>query len=186
MGLLWYVHPCVCANPLKCHCNRKPYLQGLVDMLASNKALAHCSEVIREMLIKISDTLPCVQNLRTRQTGRLQIHYYEKVCIKTLHHFKLYESETMFWCYLTYVGNISIPCFDIRAMPLRQKSTAHVISMESDTTSHRENWGRSSRSLSDLSFIRSGEWSPLWLSSPGLFNCSMMSISRECMFFFRL
>lgn len=189
MGLLRHVHLCVCVNPLKCHCNCKPYLQGLADMLPSNKALSHCSQVIREMLIKIGDTHTCVQNLRNRhegKTGRLQICYYEKVCIKTLHHFKLYQSETTIWWYLTYTGSVSIPCFDIRAMPLRQKSTAHVISTEPDITSHTQNWGRTSRSSSDLSFICLGEWSPLWLSSPCLLNCSVMSVSRECMFFFML
>lgn len=74
MGLLWHIHVCVCGDPLKCHCNHISYLQGLADMLLSNTALGHFSQVVREIPIKFSDPLPCVRNLRTRyedKTGRL-------------------------------------------------------------------------------------------------------------------
>lgn len=193
MGLLWHIHVCVCVDPPKCHCNHISYLQGLADTLLSNKALGHFSQVLWEMPIKFSDTLPCVRNLRTSYEGKTQRQALdmllwvfpqdrEKVCVKMLHYFKLYESETSFWCYLTHTCNVSIPCFERRGTPLSRKSTGRVISMEPDITTHTQNWGRSSRSLSVLSFIHSGELSPLWLRS-GLWTATWCQLPEGACFF---
>lgn len=71
---LAYLRMCLCESPQNATVTICHTCSVLLIMLPSDKALAHCSQVIREIPIKFSDTLLCIRNLKTGyegKTGRL-------------------------------------------------------------------------------------------------------------------